>query len=170
MTNKKSQLTRDITLISILLLIVLVVFVLYYALKKEGDLAIVSYNNEILFEVNMDNGEITALTSIYETIIMPVIENDDLIVDGEVFLDLDKGKGVVVYKNQLDQKDYYFVKGNLGYVKMYYSYATNKMRVTEETSPYNTCSKQGESNDVPIVCLPNYVTVKFTSNEVDDII
>ena|SRR5690554_3630717 len=170
MTNKKPQLTRDIILISILLLIVLVVFVLYYALKEEGDLAIVSYDNEVLFEVNLANGELMALTSVFEAMEMPVIKNDNLIVDGQIYTGLDEGKGVVVYKSQLEQKDYYFVEGNLGYVKMYYSYTTNKMRVTEETSPYNTCSKQGESNDVPIVCLPNYVTIKFTSNEADDII
>lgn len=170
MTNKKTQLTRDIILISILLLIVLIVFGLYYYLKEEGDLAIVSYDSETMFEVNLDNGELIALTTVYEVIEMPVIESSNLIIEGIVFLKLEKGEGVVVYKNQVEKKDYYFVKGNLGYVKMYYNYSTKKMRVIEETSPYNTCSKQGESNDVPIVCLPNYVTIKFASNEVDDVI
>lgn len=47
-----------------------------------------------------------------------------------------------------------------------------KIRVIEETSPYNICSKMGWSsseNDI-IVCLPNKIVVELLSNEVDTII
>lgn len=170
MDAKKKQLLRDVILVSSLLLIVLVVFIIYYSVKTVGDLAVVAYDNETLFEVDMESGVSTVLTDVYKTNEMPLIKGDDLLVEGEKFESLKKGEGVLIYKSESDFKDYYFIKGNLGYVKIYFNKKTKKMKVLEETSPYNTCSKQGESNDVPLVCLPNYVTIKFTKNIVDDII
>lgn len=170
MSNKKQQILRDSFLIGGLLIIVLAIFLIYYSLKTKGELALVLYDHDVLFEVNMENGEMKALTFLYETDEMPLIVKKDLIVKEEIFNDLTEGEGVLVYKDEANKKDYYFVKGNLGYVKIYYNKVSKKMKVVEETSPYNICSKQGESNDAPIVCLPNFITIKFTNHELDSII
>lgn len=46
----------------------------------------------------------------------------------------------------------------------------NKIRVQEETSPYNICSIQGwvEYARVPIVCLPNHVMILIQAAQNDD--
>ena len=66
--------------------------------------------------------------------------------------------------------NYYFIKGKLGYVKIEYSPSKKKIRVVEETSPYNICSKQGYSDNAPIVCLPNLIYITFSDSEVDFVI
>lgn len=170
MSNKKKQILRDSLLVGGLLIIVFIVFAVYYSYKKEGEVALVLYDNDVLFEINMENGEFKGLTSVYNTDEMPVIIKKDLIVNELIFTDLIEGEGVLVYQDEINKKDYYFVKGNLGYVKIYYNQVTKKMKVVEETSPYNICSKQGESNDAPIVCLPNYITIKFLDHELDSVI
>lgn len=170
MTEKKPQILRDLILIGTLILFVGIAFILYYALKPKGELAIVAYDNQALFKVNMESGETTLLTASYTTDEMPKIDGEKLMVKGEVFEQIKEGEGVLIYKDGTNNKEFFFVKGNLGYVKIYYNKKTKKMRVDEETSPYNVCSKQGESNDVPIVCLPNFITIKFTKNELDDVI
>lgn len=170
MNSRKKELIRDFVLIGILLLIVGIAFILYYALKEEGEIAIVTYNNQELFQVELDSGKFTANTLSYEVTTLPVIIGEDLVIAELVFTSLSEGSGVVVFKDETNSKDYYFVKGNLGYVKIYYNSVTKKMKVVEETSPYNTCSKQGESNDVPIVCLPNFVTIRFKKLVLDDVV
>lgn len=169
MFEKKPELKRDLILIGILLLITGIGLILYYSFKKEGEVAVVSYNNVALFNIELESGVFNSATTTYETDEMPVIKGEKLLVKGKTYLNITEGKGVLVYKDNNDSKDYYFIKGNLGYVKIYYNKVTKKMKVVEETSPYNTCSKQGESNDVPIVCLPNFVTISFSDIALDDI-
>jgi hypothetical protein len=43
----------------------------------------------------------------------------------------------------------------------------NRLRVFEEESPLNVCSKQGWSTAVPLICLPNKVRVEFDSDTSD---
>jgi|SRR5690554_3868321 len=66
----------------------------------------------------------------------------------------------------------YTVDGTLGDVII--EVKDNKIRVAEETSPYNICSIQGwvEYARVPIVCLPNHVMILIqstTNNDDEDI-
>ena len=43
----------------------------------------------------------------------------------------------------------------------------NRVRVKEEESPLNVCSKQGWSTAAPLICLPNKVRVEFDSSTSD---
>lgn len=162
-TNKK-QLKRDLLLIGILILIVGIIFVLYYSLKEEAEVAVVSYDNTALFEIDMENGVFKGKTTSYNASVMPEIKGENLYVGDELFTSLKEGDGVLVFN------DNYFVKGKLGYVKIQYNPTTKKIRVVEETSPYNICSNQGYSSEAPIVCLPNYVSIKFSKSELDEIV
>ena len=56
MLKNKKQLKRDLILIGSLILVVGIIFILYYSLKEDAEVAIVSYDNVILFEVDMENG------------------------------------------------------------------------------------------------------------------
>lgn len=170
MLTKRPEFKRDLLLIGLLVVIVGVVFGFYFALKEEGDIALVAYNNVELFQVELENGDFKAATEVFITDTMPAIKDGKLRVNDTSYLEIVEGKGVLIYQDENNKKDYYFVKGNLGYVKIYYNRITKKMKVEEETSPYNTCSKQGESNDIPIVCLPNFITISFTEIILDDVI
>ena len=76
----------------------------------------------------------------------------------------------VILKIKLDKHEKYRVKGYLGEVVN--ETDVGKVRVSEETSKYHLCSKQGYiSNNVPIVCLPNKIIIKIEeTNEFDAII
>lgn len=63
----------------------------------------------------------------------------------------------------------YTVDGNNGDVII--EVKNNKIRVIEENSPLHICSKQGWVSDgTPIVCLPNKIVIKITSNNEYDAI
>ena len=80
------------------------------------------------------------------------------------------GKQVLSIDMNTDKK--YEVKGYLGPVKIEVN--NKRIRVIEETSPNNICSKQGYVSSVttPIICLPNKITIRLVSNreEYDSII
>lgn len=62
----------------------------------------------------------------------------------------------------------YIVDGTLGDVVI--EVKNNKIRVSEENSPYHICSIQGwvEFAKVPIVCLPNHVMILIQAVGKDD--
>jgi hypothetical protein len=72
---------------------------------------------------------------------------------------------VVTYKSKevlridMSKDGTYVVDGTLGDVII--EVKANKIRVQEETSPYNICSIQGwvEYAKIPIVCLPNHIMI-----------
>lgn len=86
----------------------------------------------------------------------------------------DQKVAVVTYKDKevlrIDMKNdgTYTVDGTLGDVII--EVKDNKIRVEEETSPYNICSIQGwvEYARVPIVCLPNHVMILIQAAPNDD--
>lgn len=41
----------------------------------------------------------------------------------------------------------------------------NKLRVKESTCPHKYCVKQGWSNTIPIICVPNKLAIYFTEDE-----
>lgn len=164
MVKNKPQLKRDLILIASLVLIVGIIFILYYSLKDEPEAAIVSYESIVLFELSMDNGKYKQATETFNAEFLPEIKEDKLFIDNEEFTLLQEGYGVLKFENN------YFVKGKLGFVHIEYNKTTKKIRVVEETSPYNICSNQGYSNNAPIVCLPNYISIKFSKSEVDEIL
>ncbi len=164
MFNKIKEAKKDILLIFGLIVIVGIIALIYYTTRPKPEVAIVSYDNVALFEVDMETGKFMPNTKDYKATSMPVIDGQRLLVDDVEFTMLKEKEGVLVYGH------YYFIKGRLGYVKIEYSPSKKKIRVVEETSPYNICSAQDFSNNAPIVCLPNYVSIKFSKSELDDII
>ena len=51
-----------------------------------------------------------------------------------------------------------------------YNFDKKTVRVIEEQSPYNVCSKQGESDGAAIICLPNGIRVEFSTATTDFIL
>lgn len=76
----------------------------------------------------------------------------------------------VILKVKLDKHEKYRVKGYLGEVVI--ETDIGKVRVSEETSKYHLCSKQGYvSNGIPIVCLPNKIIIKIEEeSELDAVV
>lgn len=76
----------------------------------------------------------------------------------------------VILKVKLDKHQKYSVKGYLGDVII--ETDIDKVRVSEETSKYHLCSKQGYvSNGIPIVCLPNKIIIKIEEeSELDAVV
>ena len=78
--------------------------------------------------------------------------------------------GNVVMEIDMSKDGFYEVDGYLGVVSI--QVFDSKIRVVEETSPLNICSKKGfvsNTNDV-IVCLPNKVVIEFLKNDIDAVI
>ncbi|MFP4177606.1 MAG: hypothetical protein ACLFTZ_02475 [Acholeplasmataceae bacterium] len=51
-----------------------------------------------------------------------------------------------------------------------YDFDRSTVQVIEETSPNNICSKEGESNGWPLICLPNRVRIEFEQSDEDFIV
>ncbi len=161
--NKK-QLIRDSLLIGIVVMVIAIIYLISVINRKPSEVATVNYDNKPLFSVSLSDGKFGASTDVYEVDAMPKIEDGHLYVNDELFTKLEKGHGVLVYKN------YYVILGNLDYVMIEYNSRNKTIKVLEETSPYNICSTQGESKGAPIVCLPNLVTITFRELKDVDVI
>jgi len=79
--------------------------------------------------------------------------------NGEVILEIDLTKEEATYE----------LEGELG--KIIVSAGNGKIKVLEETSPYNLCSKQGYISKTyeTIICLPNKVSIEIVA-DIEDII
>jgi hypothetical protein len=66
--------------------------------------------------------------------------------------------------------DTFVIDGLLGEVTIEYNYG--KIRVIDETSEKNLCSKQGYISNIgeAIVCLPNLVVIEIKTSEIDGVI
>lgn len=81
--------------------------------------------------------------------------------DGEIIKKINMN---MMYEEQ------FIVDGLLGEVTIEYTYG--KIRVIEETSDKNLCSKQGYISNVgeAIVCLPNLVVIEIKTSDIDGVI
>ena len=61
----------------------------------------------------------------------------------------------------------YEVNGIRQEVVITYDFEKQSVQITEEQSPYNVCSKQGEITSGALICLPNSVRVEFKNAEED---
>jgi len=61
----------------------------------------------------------------------------------------------------------YEVDGIRQEVVITYDFEKQSVQITEEQSPYNVCSKQGEITSGALICLPNSVRVEFKNAEED---
>lgn len=86
----------------------------------------------------------------------------------------DQKVAVVTYRDKevlridMAQDKTYTVDGTLGDVVI--EVKSNRIRVSEENSPYHICSIQGwvEYAKVPIVCLPNHVMIMIVATDEND--
>lgn len=152
---------NDRILIGVLLIIFGGYLLITSVLEKKGEVAYVKVDNELMFSVDLKDGTFKPRPNEVVKILqeMPVVEEDKLLVDGVVQTFLAFNQGIVRYENL------YYIMGNLGIVVI--EYKDNQIRVKEEISPYNICSRQGFSDKQPIICLPNYVTIEFNAAETD---
>lgn len=75
----------------------------------------------------------------------------------------------LILKIDLNIDETYIVEGYNGPVKI--RVENRKIKVEEENSPYNLCSKQGfiSSTYESIVCLPNKITIQIQGSDLDTI-
>jgi hypothetical protein len=64
----------------------------------------------------------------------------------------------------------YEVNGIRQVVVITYDLEKQSVQITEEKSPYQVCSKQGEITSGALICLPNRVRVEFKNAEEDFIL
>lgn len=76
-------------------------------------------------------------------------------------------KSEIVLKIDLNIDKIYEVNGDNGIVKI--EVLNKKIRVIEETSNYNLCSKQGfiSNKGESIICLPNKIIIELPSDDID---
>lgn len=160
----KTKTKHDTLVVGLLLIVFGAILIVSLATRKAGEQAYIKYKNDTLFAINLDNGEFTKAESqtVFVANSLPDIDGDTLIVNGIIYTELTLGQGIVRYQNN------YFILGNLGFI--WIEYSNHKVRVKEETSPYNICSRVGYSDLQPIICLPNYVTIEFRDLGLDVII
>lgn len=160
----KTKTKHDTLVVGLLLILFGAILVISLATRKSGEQAYIKYKNTTMFAINLENGEFTKAQNqtLYTVNTLPDIQGDQLFIGDVEFTNLALGQGIVKYQN------HYFILGNLGFI--WIEYKDNKVRVKEETSPYNICSRVGFSDLQPIICLPNYVTIEFRDLGLDVII
>ncbi|MCV2231583.1 NusG domain II-containing protein [Acholeplasma manati] len=160
----KTKTKHDTLVVGVLLILFGAILVISLVTRKSGEQAYIKYKNTTMFAINLENGEFTKANNqtVYTVDALPDIQGDQLLIESIEFTDLTLGQGIVKYQNN------YFILGNLGFI--WIEYKDNKVRVKEETSPYNICSRVGFSDLQPIICLPNYVTIEFRDLGLDVII
>ncbi len=157
MKNKKAVRKRDIYMISILMLVFGALFFVFQYVIFAGD-AVSAY--------------------IYYGVAEPIVTVN--FTDQEVIRNFDQEVPEGTTKNypliNLDGEDGYVeitllgafeLDGTRQEVVISVDFSQNRIKVKEEESPLNICSKQGWSTAVPLICLPNRVRVEFDSSQSD---
>lgn len=158
----KGKNKNDFLLIGLALILLGGLFIYSMATRIKGEVAFVKVSNQLVLEISLRDGTYSAKnpSNLIVSSVPVTINGFDLVTETEV-IELEFGKTIVNYQNK------FYVLGALGVVEI--EYKDHKVRVSEEKSPYNICSRQGFSDIAPIVCLPNFVTIEF-SNDTDVII
>ena len=157
MNNKKTVRKRDIYMISILVLVFGALFFVFQYVIFAGDAlsAYVYYGvAEPIVTVDFTKQE--------------VIRNfDQEVPEGTTInyplINLDGEDGYV----EIILLGAYELDGRRQEVVISVDFSQNRIKVKEEESPLNICSKQGWSTAVPLICLPNRVRVEFDSSQSD---
>lgn len=71
-------------------------------------------------------------------------------------------ESTLIKEISLDKDDKYIVQGYNGDVVI--EVKNKKIRVVDENSNNHLCSKQGFTNSIPIVCLPNKIVIDFSND------
>ncbi|HHT82079.1 MAG TPA: hypothetical protein GX003_01385, partial [Acholeplasmataceae bacterium] len=140
--NSKLKVKRDLILFSVLLIVFGGAFLNYHFWPRKAALrANISYQQEVYVEVNFSERNATII-KYQEDDNYPRKEvgNDYLEITLLGDFKVDGVRQEVVILIDFDQK---------------------RIRVSEEKSPFNLCSKQGWTNYGYIICLPNSVSIDF---------
>lgn len=146
--NPKIRKRRDLILFGILLLIFGGGFIIYQVWPKpEATVAQISYRNEVYVEVDFTNKNVN--------IIQEQNNQYPLKETGDEYL-------------QITLLGDFKVDGEPQKVVIEVDFNNNSIRVSDEKSPNNYCSRQGWANKGYIICLPNSVTISFLSKTISD--
>lgn len=147
-----NQKRRDYILLGTLIAFFGIILLLFqiFAYKGEAKSAYVFFgSNTHLIEVDFEKREykineqgLIQYKDFFKTDSYPIIEDDYITLLGMYKRDGEHQE--VVIKVDMDKRS---------------------LRITKEQSPLNICSKQGESNGRPLVCLPNNIFIYFDAKE-----
>jgi len=152
--SKVKQKKRDILLASVLFVILGALFILFrlFAFQGEASVAHVYYGNSNEPIVSIDFVNYRVLRNYNQD--APYTNNDPYpIIDLEA--------------QTITLLGDYQVNGVRQIVVLKYDFERKSVRIIEETSPNNICSREGESTGWPLICLPNRIRVEFESNDED---
>lgn len=157
MKDKKTMRKRDFYMIGILLVFFAALFLMFQYVWFAGDAAYayVYYGlDDPIVSVDFSNKEVTRhfdqdLPDTIDIAYPLIVENED---NGYIEITL---------------LGDYEIDGVRQIVFIQVDFEQNRVRVLEEQSPLNVCSKQGWSTAIPLICLPNRVRVEFDANTSD---
>lgn len=154
--NRPKQKKRDLILASLLFVILGVLFVLFrmFAFQGEASVAHVYYGNSNEPIVTIDFVNYRVLRNYDQD--APHSGNPYPIIDLEA--------------QTITLLGDYQVSGVRQIVVIKYDFERKSVRIIEESSPNNICSREGESTGWPLICLPNRIRVEFESNDEDFIV
>lgn len=151
--NKKTVSKRDIYMISILFVVFAALFLVFKFVIYSGD-AVYAYvyygvDNPI---VSIDFSKKEVVRNFDQTVPDTYTTNYPVVSDN-----VDGYVEIVLLGD-------YEINGIRQEVIIEIDFNQNRIRVAEEQSPLNICSKQGWSSAAPLICLPNKVRVEFDSS------
>ncbi len=141
---------KDLILIATVFMIALVSFIAIQLFERfstlEDGIAVVSYRNEEILQIDLEDGSYTLLDDTYFIIYCETVATDPEVCRAD---------------------ETYVVQGELGTVHI--QYIDHQVQVIHETSPQNICQLQGKTNSPlrPLTCLPNHVVITIESGVFD---
>lgn len=140
--NSKFKLRRDLILFGVLIIVFGGAYLNYHFWPRESALcASITYRNEVYVEVDFNARNATILKYQEDSRYPKKILGDDYL---EITLLGD-----------------YKVDGVNQEVVIFIDFEQKRIKVSEEKSPFNLCSKQGWTTYGYIICLPNSVSIGF---------
>ncbi|MGI6787401.1 MAG: FAD:protein FMN transferase [Acholeplasmataceae bacterium] len=146
--NSKLKLIRDLILFGVLAIVFGGIFLNYHFWPRESALkAEITYQQEAYVEIDFQAKDITILKEQVAGYPKKIVGDEYL----EVTLLGD-----------------YQVDGVKQEVVIFIDFDLNRIKVSEEKSPYNLCSRQGWASHGYIICLPNSVSINFYTGSLFD--
>jgi hypothetical protein len=155
MRNKLKSTKKDWVFISVISMIILSFFVYFQYLNEahSSGIAYVYYSasDDPIATINFNRKEVV----VHYT-------QDDTGESVFPLVDLDQQTITILGDYEVD--------GIRQVVVIGYNFNDNSVRIVEEESPYHVCSRQGETTQYALICLPNGVRVEFSYSEEDFVI
>lgn len=149
--NPKSKLIRDILLFGVLVVVFGGAFLNYHFWPRgEALSAVITYQQEAYVKINFQTQDIEIIKEQTPDYPKKVI--------GENYIEI-----TILGDYKID--------GVRQEVVIFVDFVEKRIRVSEEKSPYNLCSRQGWANHGYIICLPNSVSINFqTGAQIDGVV